>query len=86
MEKWSVLHLDPSGCGVVPIPARGTLRRGSVLGHHRCYHVSRRLAISEARLALSNFYNITIRIANVAERLDVIVLWLCDKDGSSISP
>ena len=43
-------------------------------------------AVSEARLALRNFYNITIRIANVAEGLAVIVLWLCDKHGSSISP
>jgi hypothetical protein len=48
--------------------------------------VSCRLAVSEARLALPNFYNITIRIANVAARLAVLVLWLCDKLGSSISP
>jgi hypothetical protein len=45
-----------------------------------------RLAVSEVRLALPNFYNITIRIANVAARLAVLVLWLCDKLGSSISP
>ena len=34
----------------------------------------------------ANFYNITIRIANVAARLAVLVLWLCDKLGSSTSP
>jgi hypothetical protein len=43
-------------------------------------------AVSEAWLALPNFYNISIRIANVAARLAVLVLWLCDKLGSSISP
>jgi hypothetical protein len=55
-------------------------------GHGRCFHVSCRLAVSEARLALPNFYKITIRIANVAVRLAVRVLWLCDKLGSSIPP
>jgi len=45
-----------------------------------------RLAVSEVRLALPNFYNIAIRIANVAARLAVFVLWLCDKLGSSASP
>jgi hypothetical protein len=60
--------------------------RTVVRGHHRCFHVSRRLAVSETRLALPNFYNITIRIANVAARLAVLVPWLCDKLGSSISP
>ena len=48
--------------------------------------VSCRLAVSDARLALPNFDNITIRIANVAARLAVLVLWLCDKLGSSASP
>ena len=67
-------------------PSSGTSRRRSVRGRHRCFHVPCRLAVSEARLALPNFYNITIRIANVAARLAVLVLWLCDKLGSSISP
>src|ERR1700733_2819262 len=44
------------------------------------------LAVSEVRLALPNFYNIAIRIANVAARLAVLVLWLRDKLGSSASP
>ena len=44
------------------------------------------LAVSNPRIALPNFYNITIRIANVAVRLAVRVLWLCDKLGSSIPP
>ena len=60
--------------------------RTAIRGHQRCFHVSCRLAVSEARLALPNFYNVTIRIANVAERLAVLFLWLCDKLGSSISP
>jgi hypothetical protein len=54
--------------------------------NHRCFHVSCRLAVSEARLALADFYNVTIRISNVAARLAVLFLWLCDKLGSSISP
>jgi hypothetical protein len=41
--------------------------------------VSRRLAVRDARLALPNLDNITIRIANVAARLAVLVVWLCDK-------
>src|SRR4029077_3468185 len=55
-------------------------------GHHRGFHVCAVLAVSEARLALPNFYKITIRIANVAARLAVLFLWLCDKLRSSISP
>ena len=51
-----------------------------------CFHMSCRLAVSEIRLALPDFDNITIRIAHVAERLAVLVLWLCDKLGSSTSP
>jgi hypothetical protein len=64
----------------VTVDARG------LRGHHGCFHVSRRLAVSEVRLALPNFNNITIRIANVAARLAGLVLWLCDKLGSSASP
>ncbi len=45
-----------------------------------------RLPVSEVRLALPNFYNIPIRIANVAARLAVFVLWLRDKLGSPASP
>lgn len=54
--------------------------------HHRCFQVSCRLAVSETRFALADFYNVTIRIANVAVRLGVRFLWLCDKLGSSIPP
>jgi hypothetical protein len=63
-------------------------RNSSILcGHHGCFHVlSCRLAVSEVRLGLPNFYNIAIRIANIAARLAVPVLWLCDKLGSSTSP
>src|SRR5271165_424463 len=60
--------------------------RTAVRGHHRRLHVSRRLAVSEARLALADFYDVSIRIANVAARLAVLFLWLCDKLGSSTSP
>src|ERR1700730_1608170 len=55
-------------------------------GHHGCFHESHRLAVSEVRLALPNFNNIAIGIANVAARLTVLVLWLRDKLGSSASP
>ena len=51
-----------------------------------CFHVSRRLAVREVRLALSNFYNIAIRIANVTARLAILVLGLRDERGSSASP
>src|SRR5579864_6044107 len=44
------------------------------------------LAVSNARVALPNFYNIAIRIANVAARFAVLGLRLCDKLGSSTSP
>src|SRR5271165_1980195 len=57
---------------------------GGPKGHY--FRVSCHLAVSEVRLPLPNFYNITIRIANVAARLAVLVLWLCDKLGSPASP
>src|SRR5208337_1749539 len=64
----------------------GTSRRRSVRGQHRCFHVPCRSPVSEVRLALPNFYNITIRIANVAADVTVLVLWFGDKLGPSISP
>jgi hypothetical protein len=67
-------------------PSSATSRRRSVHGHDGYLHVSCPLAVNDARLALPNFYNVTIRIANVAARLAVLVLWLCDKLGSSASP
>jgi len=48
--------------------------------------VSCRSAVSEARLALPNFYNVTIRIAKVAAYLAVVVPGRRDKFGASISP
>ena len=55
-----------------------------------CYEdrmlVAYRLAVSDARVALPNFYNIAIRIANVAARLAVLGLRLRDELGSSTSP
>jgi hypothetical protein len=43
------------------------------------FHVSFRLAVSDARVALPNFYNVAVRIANVAARLAVFGLWLGDE-------
>ena len=57
-----------------------------VRGRRRCFHASCGLAVSDARLALPNFYNIAIRIANIAARLAVFVLWLCDELGSPAFP
>ena len=48
--------------------------------------MSCRLAVSDARLALPNFYNIAIGIANVAARLAVFGLWLGDELGSPTFP
>ena len=45
-----------------------------------------RLAVSNARIALPDFYNIAVRIANVAARLTVFGLRLRDELGSSTSP
>jgi hypothetical protein len=45
-----------------------------------------RSAVSNARIALPNFYNVAIRIANVAARLAVLGLRLGDELGSSTSP
>src|SRR5580704_1712829 len=44
------------------------------------------LAVSDARVALPNFYNVAVRIANVAARLAVLGFWLRDELGSSLSP
>src|SRR5579862_671785 len=43
-------------------------------------------AVSEVRLALSNFDNVTIRIAHVTACLAVLFLWFSEKLGSSASP
>src|ERR1700722_14313797 len=45
-----------------------------------------RLAVSDARVALSNFYYVAVGIANVAARLAVFGLWLGDELGSSTFP
>ena len=44
------------------------------------------LAVSEGRLALPDFYDVAVRVANVAARFAVLVLWLSEKRGSSASP
>src|ERR1700729_10258 len=48
------------------------------------FQVSLRLAVSDARVALPNFDNVTIRIANVAAHLAVLGFWLGDKLGSAL--
>ena len=45
-----------------------------------------RLAVSDARVALPNFYDVAIGIANIAARLTVLGLGLGDELGSSTSP
>jgi hypothetical protein len=45
-----------------------------------------RLAVSDAWVALPDFYNVTVRIANIAARLAVLGLWLRDKFGPSLPP
>jgi uncharacterized membrane protein len=69
---------------IIPLPVQGEASSLATIGVMTT--IGQRLAVSEARLALPNFYNITIRIANIAARLAVLVLWLCDKLGPSISP
>src|SRR5580698_1603154 len=44
------------------------------------------LAVREVRLALSDLYNISVRVANVAASLAVLVLWFCNELGSPTSP
>src|SRR5580693_953717 len=44
------------------------------------------LAIGDARVALANFYNVAIGIANVAAGLAVFGLWLGDELGASAFP
>jgi hypothetical protein len=62
-------------------PERATRRP-----YPRCFHVSCRLAVNEARLTLPNFYNVTIRIANVAACLAVLRDRLCDELRTSTFP
>jgi hypothetical protein len=57
-----------------------------LLGRHGLVSDSCRLAVSGARIALPNFYNIAIGIANVAACLAVFGLGLGEKLGSSASP
>ncbi len=42
--------------------------------------------ITQAKAAVPNFYNVTIRIANVAARLTVLGLRLSDELGPSTAP
>jgi hypothetical protein len=44
------------------------------------------LTVRNARLALPNFYNITVGIADVAARLAILFLWLRYELGSAASP
>src|SRR5262245_60971668 len=43
-------------------------------------------AVSDARIALSNFYNVAVGIANVAARLAVFGLWLGDELSPPATP
>ena len=87
LQDWSGFGLrQPSGCAALrlgcPRRARRPMRiRPPEPQSPECTRspqmlscVLRRLAVSEVRLALPNFYNITVRIANVAARLAVLVL------------
>src|ERR1700685_2329051 len=51
-----------------------------------CFHVSFRLAVSDARIALPNFNNVTVGISNVTARLAVVGLRLGDELGPSAFP
>jgi len=87
-----LLRLAPCAWALSPTavanddPSSATSRHRSVHGHQGCFYVSSRLTVSDARVALPDFYDVTIRIAHVAARLAVLFLWLCDKLGSSTSP
>jgi hypothetical protein len=50
------------------------------------FDVSWRLAVSDAGVALPDFYDVAIGIANIAARLTVLGLGLRDELGSSTSP
>jgi hypothetical protein len=45
-----------------------------------------RLAVSEVRRALSDFYDIAVRIPNIAARLAILFFRFRDELGSSLSP
>src|SRR3954468_9293367 len=47
---------------------------------------SRPSPVREFRLALSDLDHVTVRVADVASRLAVFVLWLRDERGSSAFP
>ena len=51
-----------------------------------CFHVSFRLAVRDARVALPNLYDVAVGIADVAARLAVFGLWFRDELGSSAFP
>ena len=52
----------------------------------RHFKLSDGMAVREIRLALPDFYDVAVGIANVAARLSILLLWPCDEVGSSISP
>src|ERR1700761_3201563 len=64
-------------CGIDSIPVRlhGVISPG--IGP---------LPVSNPRVALPNFYNIAVRIANIAARLAILGLRLRDEFGAATSP
>src|SRR5579862_9776473 len=86
-RAFDAAHLAWLGCRVDAIPLRlHSVSSRSAHGHHRRLDASCCLAVSDAWVALPNFYNIAIRIANVAPCLAVLGLRLRDELGASTAP
>src|SRR5579862_2725970 len=86
-RAFDAAHLAWLGCRVDAIPLRlHSVSSRSAHGHHRRLDASCCLAVSDAWVALPNFYNIAVGIANVAACLAVLGLRLRDELGASASP
>jgi hypothetical protein len=84
--RWrSGSHSSTEGGRRKPV-ARSILRKLLIKANDRRESLDDSLAVSYARVALPNFYNIAIRIANVAARLAVLGLRLRDELGASAAP
>jgi hypothetical protein len=64
----------------------GTSRRRSVRGHRKCFYPSCSSAVSDAWVALPDFDDVAVRIADVAARFAVLGLWLRDEFRAPASP
>ena len=83
---FAVSVMRSNHCKIMPLFMAARQSHVAVDRDTRAYLLSSRLAVRDARVALPNFYDVAVRIADVAARLAVFGLWFRDELGSSTFP